>query len=47
VRRFLGSGFAMFANPHAFVLQHRERLAVLLSSALFLVAALPLFWATG
>jgi hypothetical protein len=35
----------MFANPHAFVRHHRERLAVLLSSALFLAGALPLFWA--
>jgi hypothetical protein len=38
---------AMFASPHAFVLHHRERLAVLLSSALFLAGALPLFWAVG
>ena len=37
----------MFTNPHAFVLYHRERLAVLLSSALFLAGALPLFWAIG
>jgi hypothetical protein len=35
----------MFASPHAFVLYHRERLAVLLSSALFLAGALPLLWA--
>ena len=39
------SGLAMFASPRAFVLYHRERLAVLLSSALFLAGALPLFWA--
>lgn len=38
---------AMFASPHAFVLHHRERLAVLVSSALFLAGALPLFWAVG
>ncbi len=37
----------MFALPHAFVLYHRERAAVLLSSAVFLAAALPLFWAFG
>jgi hypothetical protein len=37
----------MFTSPHAFVLHHRECLAVLLSSALFLVGALPLFWAMG
>ena len=41
------SGLAMFASPHAFVHYHRERVAVLLSSALFLVGALPLFWAIG
>ncbi|SDO28984.1 hypothetical protein SAMN05216360_11897 [Methylobacterium phyllostachyos] len=39
------SGLAMLATSHAFVLHHRERLAVLLSSALFLAGALPLFWA--
>jgi|GEM_PF-1333030 len=39
------SGLAMFASAHVFVLYHRERLAVLLSSALFLAGALPLFWA--
>ena len=32
----------MFARPHAFALYHRERLAVLLSSAPFLAGALPL-----
>jgi len=37
----------MFASHHAFVHHHRERIAVLLSSALFLVGALPLFWAIG
>jgi hypothetical protein len=37
----------MFVRPHAFVLHHRERLAVLVSSALFLAGALPLFWAIG
>ncbi|MGH1571832.1 hypothetical protein ACRAWG_15540 [Methylobacterium sp. P31] len=37
----------MFASPHAFVLYHRERLAVLVSSALFLAGALPLFWVIG
>ena len=37
----------MFARSRAFVLDHRERLAVLVSSALFLVGALPLFWAVG
>ena len=37
----------MFARPHAFALYHRERLAVLLSSALFLAGALPLVWAVG
>lgn len=35
----------MFARPHVFALHHRERLAVLLSSALFLAGALPLLWA--
>jgi hypothetical protein len=47
VRSFLRSGLSMFASPHAFVLCHRERIAVLLSSALFLAGALPLFWAIG
>jgi hypothetical protein len=37
----------MFASPHAFVLHHRERLAVLVSSALFLAGALPLLWTIG
>jgi hypothetical protein len=37
----------MRASPHAFVPYHRERLAVLLSSALFLASALPLFRAIG
>ena len=37
----------MLAIPYAFVLYHRERLAVFLSSALFLAGALPLFWAIG
>jgi hypothetical protein len=37
----------MFARPHAFALYHRERLAVLLSSAVFLAGALPLLWAVG
>ena len=37
----------MFASPQSFVHYHRERLAVLLSSALFLMGALPLFWAIG
>jgi hypothetical protein len=37
----------MFVSPRAFVLYHRERLAVLLSSALFLAGALPLVWAIG
>jgi len=37
----------MFARPHAFALYHRERLAVLLSSALFLAGAIPLLWAVG
>lgn len=45
VRLLLRPGSAMLASPHAFVLYHRERLAVLLSSTLFLAAALPLFWA--
>ena len=47
MRRFLRSDLAMFASPHAFVRYHRERLAVLFSSALFLAGALPLFWAIG
>jgi hypothetical protein len=47
VRAHVRSGSLMFASPHAFVLHHRERLAVLLSSALFLAGALPLFWAIG
>ena len=38
------SGLAMFASPQAFILHHRERLAVLVSSALFLAGALPLLW---
>lgn len=37
----------MFAQPHALILRHRERVAVLISSALFLAGALPLFWAIG
>lgn len=37
----------MFARPHAFALYHRERFAVLLSSALFLAGAIPLLWAVG
>jgi len=37
----------MFAQPHALILRHRERAAVLISSALFLAGALPLFWAIG
>lgn len=37
----------MFASPRAFILHHRERLAVLVSSALFLTGALPLVWAIG
>jgi len=37
----------MFAQPHALLLRHRERVAVLISSALFLAGALPLFWAIG
>ncbi|MCJ2100108.1 MULTISPECIES: hypothetical protein [Methylobacterium] len=43
--RFLRSGPVMFANRRAFVCRHRERFAVLLSSALFLAGALPLVWA--
>jgi hypothetical protein len=35
----------MFALPRALLLRHRERAAVLISSALFLAGALPLFWA--
>ena len=38
-------GLAMFASPHAYIHYHRERFAVLVSSALFLAGALPLFWA--
>ncbi|MGU3664937.1 hypothetical protein ACLBX9_12190 [Methylobacterium sp. A49B] len=45
MRLLLRPGSAMLAIPHAFVLYHRERLAVLVSSALFLAGALPLFWA--
>jgi hypothetical protein len=41
------SGLAMFASPHAFVLHHREPLAVLVSSTLFLAGALPLLWTIG
>lgn len=37
----------MFARPHAFALYHRERFAVLLSSAIFLAGAVPLLWAVG
>jgi hypothetical protein len=37
----------MFASSRAFILHHRERLAVLVSSALFLTGALPLVWAIG
>ena len=35
----------MFAFPHALLLRHREGAAVLVSYALFLAGALPLFWA--
>ena len=37
----------MFTSSHALLLRHREGAAVLLSSALFLVGALPFFWAMG
>jgi hypothetical protein len=37
----------MLARPHALILRHRERVAVLISSALFMAGALPLFWALG
>ncbi|MBE7248986.1 MAG: hypothetical protein INR63_28920 [Actinomycetospora chiangmaiensis] len=40
-------GRALFARSRAVILEHRERLAVLVSSALFLAGALPLFWAVG
>ena len=40
-------GRLMFARPHAFALYHRERLTVLLSSALFLAGALALVLAVG
>ena len=45
--RFLRLSSAMFASPHAFVRYHRERLAVLVSSLMFLAGALPLLWAIG
>jgi hypothetical protein len=37
----------MLAFPHALLLRHREGAAVLVSSALFLIGALPLLWAIG
>ena len=39
--------YVMFAFPHALLLRHREGAAVLVSYALFLAGALPLFWALG
>ncbi|MFB0488445.1 hypothetical protein ABIE45_001031 [Methylobacterium sp. OAE515] len=37
----------MLALHHAFVHRHREEVAVLVSSVVFLASALPLFWALG
>jgi hypothetical protein len=38
---------AMLALHHAFVHRHREEVAVLVSSIVFLASALPLLWALG
>lgn len=37
----------MFALPHTLILHQREGAAVLISSALFLAGALPLYWAVS